>query len=108
MWEFDTLDDIKQFLQSGRIRLVYLSRPACGVCTAIKPKVIDILGKYPEVKGVYINMDRIPESAGEFSIFTIPGIIVYIDGKEIIREARYISIEDLTSRIDRFYRMIYS
>lgn len=108
MLEFNTLDDVKQFLKTGRIRLVYLSRPACGVCVAIKPKVSEMLNKYPEAEGVYINMDRIPESAGEFSIFTIPGIIVYVDGKEMIREARYISIEDLTSRIGRFYEMIYS
>jgi thioredoxin-like negative regulator of GroEL len=108
MQEFENLDEIKNFIHSGRIRLIYLSRPECGVCTAIKPKVINIIDEYPEMEGAYINMDKIPESAGEFSIFTIPGIIVYIDGKEIIREARYISIEDISSRIDRFYGMMYS
>jgi len=106
--EFDTLEEIHEFIESGRIRLLYLSRPECGVCTAIKPKVIDIIREYPEMEGTYINLDTIPASAGEFSIFTIPGILVYIDGKEMIREARYISIDDITSRIDRFYVMMYS
>ncbi|MBB6480550.1 thioredoxin family protein [Spirochaeta isovalerica] len=105
--EFDNLEDVKEFIKSGRMRLVYLSRPACGVCSAIKIKVLEIIGKYPELEGTYVNMDIIPESAGEFSIFTIPGIILYIDGKESIREARYVSIEQLEAQIDRFYHMIF-
>lgn len=108
MEKFDTLKEITDFIESGRIRILYLSRPECGVCRAIKPKVIDLIEQYSEIEGAYINMDKIPESAGQFSIFTIPGIIVYIDGKEMIREARYISIDDISSRIDRFYKIIYS
>jgi len=108
MEEFNTLNEVLEFINSGQLRLIYLSRPACGVCTAIKPKVIEIINNYPELKGAYIDMDKLPESAGEFSIFTIPGVIFYIDGKETIREARYISIEELASRIDRYYGMIYS
>jgi len=107
MKEFDTLEEINNFIESGRIRLLYLSRPECSVCTAIKPKVMEIISEYPEMEAAYINMDKIPASAGEYSIFTIPGIIVYIDGKEMIREARYISIDDISSRINRFYRMMY-
>ncbi len=108
MTEFNSLEEIKQFIKSGRIRLIYLSRPACGVCTAIKPKVEEILSTYNQMEGCYVNMDSIPESAGEFSIFTIPGILIYIDGRETIREARYISIEELRPQIDRFYNMIYN
>lgn len=108
MIEFETLDEIKLFISSGRIRVVYLSRPDCGVCTAVKAKVINIIREFPEIEGTYVNMDKIPESAGEYSIFTIPGILVFIDGKEMIREARYVSLEDLEARIRRFYNMIYS
>lgn len=108
MTEYNSLEELKTFIHSGRIRLIYLSKPDCGVCTAIKPKIEEILQKYPEMQGTYVNMDLIPQSAGEFSIFTIPGILIYVDGRETIREARYISVEDLTSQIDRFYSMIYS
>jgi len=90
------------------MRLVYLSRPSCGVCVAIKGKILEIIGKYRELEGVYVNMDEIPESAGEFSIFTIPGILLYVDGRETIREARYVSIEELEEKITRLYNMIYS
>ena len=106
MTEYSNLDEIKSFISSGQMRLIYLSRPECGVCTAIKPKLIEMLKAYPELESAYVDMDKIPESAGEFSIFTIPGIILYIDGKEMIREARYISIEDINSKINRYYQMM--
>jgi len=89
------------------MRIVYLSRPSCGVCVAVKSKILEIIGKYHELEGVDVDMDKIPESAGEFSIFTIPGILLYIDGRESIREARYISIEDFEAKISRLYHMIY-
>lgn len=108
MKEFNNLEEINTFLNSGRMRLIYLSRPACGVCTAIKPKLLKVLNQFPEIQSAYINMDKIPESAGQFSIFTIPGILLYIDGKEMIREARYIAMDDIESRIKRYYEMIFS
>ncbi|MDA3809881.1 MAG: thioredoxin family protein [Spirochaetaceae bacterium] len=108
MIDIESIEEAKKFIQSGSMRLLYLSRPACGVCSAIKPKVLALVEQYPEIEAAYINMDKIPESAGEYSIFTIPGIIFYIDGKEIIREARYISIDELDSRINRYYQLMYT
>lgn len=108
MLEFSSLDEVHTFIDSGRMRLVYLSRPECGVCNAIKPKLMEVLNQYPEIQSAYINMDKMPQSAGAFSIFTIPGIILYIDGREMIREARYISIEDIDLRIKRYYEMVFS
>jgi thiol-disulfide isomerase/thioredoxin len=108
MLEFDNLKAIQGFINSGKMRMLYLSRPACGVCTAIKPKLMEILNKYPAIESAYINMDLIPESAGEYSIFTIPGILFFIDGKEVIREARYISLEEIETRIERYYNMLFS
>ena len=108
MKEFDTIDEYKSFTSSGKMRLLYISRPACGVCTALKPKVMEIVDSYTEIEAAYLNMDKLPESAGEFSIFTIPGILFYIEGKETIREARYISIDDLSSKIDRYHQMMFN
>lgn len=101
------LQEVKNFVQEGSMKLLYLSRPECGVCTVVKSKVEKILERYEKLEGMYVNMDEIPQSAGEYSLFTIPGILLYIDGKEMIREARYFSMEELESRIDRFYNLLF-
>ncbi|MBN2652783.1 MAG: thioredoxin family protein [Spirochaetales bacterium] len=101
--ELESLDNFEKLIKEG-ITLVYLSRPSCGVCSAIKGKISHLfIEDFPQIKSFYINMDKIPDSAGYFSVFTIPAIIVYIDGKESIREARYISIEKFAGDLQRLY-----
>ena len=87
--------------------LIYFSRENCGVCSVIKSKVEDILIRYPKINSIEVKTEKSLEIAAEYSIFTIPGILVYVDHKETIREARYISIEELAKKIDRYYNMIF-
>ena len=108
MTTIETLEEIERFVASGHMRLLYLSRPDCGVCTALLPKVKEMLAAYEGIEGAYVDLDRLPAAAGKYSVFTIPGIILYIQGKETIREARYVSVEDLQARIDRYHELLFS
>ena len=72
----------------------------------MKPKVEGILGKYPEIKSVYIDVEQSPEIGIKHSIFTIPAILFFTEGKETIREARYISIKDIDMKVSRYYELI--
>jgi hypothetical protein len=42
--------------------------------------------KFPRLKVSKIVIGEFTEAAGQYSIFALPGILVYIEGKEIIRE----------------------
>jgi thiol-disulfide isomerase/thioredoxin len=99
---------IDEFVKSGDIRMLYLSRPDCGVCKALIPKIEELIKIFPEMEAGYIDLDQNPEAAGKFSIFTIPGILVYIKGKESIRKARYISTDELKDEINRYHELLIS
>ncbi|MCK5249714.1 MAG: thioredoxin family protein [Spirochaetaceae bacterium] len=88
--------------------LFYFSRPSCGVCSALKPKVSSMLKEFPEIPSYYVNLDEVPEAAGQLSIFTIPAVLVYAGGKEVVREARYMSIDDIAEKIRRPYNFLYA
>lgn len=92
---------------SDGIALFYFSRPACGVCSAIRPKVESMLREFPGIRSYYVNLDEVPEAAGQLSVLTIPAVLAYVDGKEIVREARYISMDDLAGKIRRPYSFIH-
>jgi hypothetical protein len=53
----------------------------------------------------YIDLEKIELAKGKFSVFTIPTILMFINGKEFIREARYISVEDLRNKKLRYYEL---
>ncbi len=108
MKNIESISEIDKFIKSGNFRLLYLSRPACGVCKALIPKVEELVKKFSGMEAVYVDLDNIPEAAGKFSIFTIPGILVFIQGKETIRKARYVSMDELHDEIERYYNLLNS
>lgn len=105
MKSVESLAEIQRRIAEEPFVLAYLSRPDCGVCVSLKPKVGEIVREFPEATAYYVDLDAIPEAAGEYSIFTIPGILVFVDGKESIREARYVSIDDLADRMERLHAL---
>lgn len=88
--------------------LGYFSAPDCGVCTALKPKVLEILQDYPEIESVYVNVREQQEAAAQHGIFTIPGILVFAEGKEAVREARFVHVDQLRDQIDRLHSMLFT
>ncbi|MCK5737377.1 MAG: thioredoxin family protein [Spirochaetaceae bacterium] len=108
MQDINDYSEFQNISEGEGMSLFYLSRPACGVCTALKPKVSSMLTEFPEIPSFYVNLDDIPEAAGQLSIFTIPAVLVYAGGKEVVREARYISVDDLAEKIRRPYGFLYT
>lgn len=100
-------EELKSIKEENSMALVYFGSEKCGVCTALKPKVQEMLKNYPKIKAVQVDADSSTEMSAANSIFTIPGILMFIDGKEAIREARYISVPDMESKISRYYNMYF-
>lgn len=88
--------------------LVYFGTKTCSVCVDMKPKVEELLEKYTKIKGIQVDVDSSIKLSTSYNIFTIPAILLYIDGKEVIREARHISVEDLDNKIARYYELFYN
>lgn len=102
----NSVESIEAFIKEDRFAFVYFSTESCNVCEALFPKVEQMLEAFPEIKAARVCLDEVTEASGAFSIFTIPCILAYMDGKEIIREARYISMDQLEDKIARYYSFL--
>lgn len=100
-------EEFKNIKEENSMVIAYFGSEICGVCTALKPKIEELLKRYPNIKAVQADVDISPEIAAANNIFTIPGILLFIDGKETIREARFISVPDIDNKISRYYQMYY-
>ncbi|MFA9422353.1 MAG: thioredoxin family protein [Sedimentibacter sp.] len=100
-------EELRNIIANNNMTIVYFGSNMCGVCGAIEPKIIELLIKYPKIKYVHVDVEKSREIAATYNIFTIPGILLFIDGKEVIREARYISVQDLDNKISRYYDLYY-
>ncbi|MBZ4662668.1 MAG: thioredoxin protein [Caloramator sp.] len=102
-----TLDSIKNFTKENTMCIVYFSSEACSVCHALYPKIEEVLTNYPNIKLSKVEISDVPEAAGEYSIFSFPTLLIFIDGKEIARKSRIISIDDFLATIDKYYSLVF-
>ena len=70
-------------------------------------KVDNMLSNYPKVKSIKINIDESPSLCAEFSVFIAPTILLFTQGKETLRESRFIVINELDKNINRYYSLIF-
>ncbi|QGU95303.1 thioredoxin [Clostridium bovifaecis] len=101
-----SLGDAKKFIKQNKLVILYISTSNCSVCHALLPKIEEMLLDYPEILAKKIDVGEVTEAAGEFSIFTVPAVIFYVEGKEMIRKARFISMDELEGSVSRYYEMI--
>lgn len=102
------MEEFKNLITQEPAVLFYCSTPTCGVCASIKPKIISLIKEdFPKMKFFYIDIEALQELRGQLSVYSVPAILAYFQGKELIREARNFGIMELAGKIDRYYRMLF-
>ena len=87
--------------------LVYFSNDVCNVGKALMPKIELLVNeKFPRLNMVQVNTKETPDISAQHMIFTVPCIVVYMGGKEFLRESRNISVEALSSKLEEVYKQL--
>ena len=92
----ETLD---QFISNQKPVLFYFSTLNCGVCHAMLLKVSEAL-KDEDLEMIEIDVSLHPELAGQHQVFVSPTIIVWGEGKELLRESRFIDVDRISRLLD--------
>ncbi|MBB5178732.1 thiol-disulfide isomerase/thioredoxin [Planomicrobium koreense] len=103
-----TMDEVKLFEASPDLNFLYVLTTGCGVCHALLPQIEEVFAEYPNIQTRQVNAADISELAGHLSIFTAPVLILFSDGKEILREARFVHIDEFDQKIAKIYKGFYS
>ena len=101
------IDEIKTIVAKNKMVLLYISSESCNVCKVIFPRLMDMLKYYPQVTAVRADILELPLLSGEYNVFTIPCVLVFVDGKENLRQARFINLDYLNEQIDKSYNRFY-
>ncbi len=101
--DLSSLDEAMEFIENHEMSFLYFTMPSCSVCHGLKPQIEAMLEKYPKIEGRHIDASLVPEAAGQFSVFTAPVLLLFIDGKEYLREARIVQTQKLDDQLNRIY-----
>jgi thiol-disulfide isomerase/thioredoxin len=103
------LDELESTISKNKALLVYFSNTHCNVCKVLKPKIHELLKEeFPLMQMYYCDTIESPEVAAQNSIFTVPTLVIYFDGKEYIRKSRNIGITELQKEIERPYSLMFA
>lgn len=106
--DINTIDEFDNFIEKNAGAVAYFSTPECNVCKVLKPKLISMLEEnYPEMKFAYVDVSKAKELAGQQSIFAVPTILFYFEGKEFLRKSRNINFPELDSELSRIYSLVF-
>ena len=70
-----------EVMNSDKPVLLDFWAPWCAPCRMVVPVIEEIAGERPDIKVGKINVDEQPELASEFSIMSIPTLVVMKNGK---------------------------
>ncbi len=102
------LDKLNEIIANEKGVMLYFWGENCAVCDALKPKITELFTtKFPKIKQFIINAQENPDIAAAFSVFSIPTTIVFLEGKEFVREGRALSIYELEQKVARFYNLLF-
>jgi thioredoxin 1 len=104
-----TIEVINKSIKENPAVMLYFSAPTCNVCHALKPKLLEAIeNNFKEFKIVSIDTSVEQEVAAHFSVFAIPTVLVFLDGREFLRKSRHMSVDEVVRDIERPYAMMMS
>lgn len=106
MNNLNSINDIKDFIKENKFVMLYFSSEGCNVCDDILPRLKELLKKHSKIVNGQVEIQNMPSVASVFGVFTIPTIIIYLEGKEIVRQSRYINFLELKEKIKRFSEFV--
>jgi thioredoxin-like negative regulator of GroEL len=102
-----TLEELQTIIKTEVGVLLYFSGENCNVCHALRPKFKEVFDtNFPQLKQIYLDAHENPEISANYSVFSVPTMIVFMDGREFAREGRSVSLHQLTEKLKRPYGMM--
>lgn len=62
---------------------------------------------YPRIEMAVVNAGKVEDIAGFLMVFTVPVLVLYLDGREYLREARIVPIERFRENVEKVYQGVY-
>lgn len=99
--EMTSLEETTQMIQNEKLVFLFLYGEHCSVCHGVLPQIKPMIDGYNEIEAVQADIEKLPALSGEFTVFTVPAVLLFLEGKEVSRFARFIEKDKLKHQIDK-------
>ncbi|MEI4622566.1 thioredoxin family protein [Bacillus cereus] len=89
-------------MEAKDLVLLFIKTENCGVCDVMLQKVNHLLAEYRTVENIVISLQDMQEISSKYLVFTAPTVLLLHQGREILRESRFISLEKIERALQLF------
>ena len=108
MKSLNSVEEYSDFLKNNSASLIYFSTDECSVCKVLKPQLELLVTKnFPKIETCYVNTLIMTETAAQNSVFTVPTIVLFFNGREYLRKSRSINFEEFENELNRLYKLFF-
>lgn len=87
---------------------IWFSAPGCGVCSVLRPRIKALFEhEFPRFQWLDVDTAAQPAMAAQHQVFTIPTLLVFLDGREFLRRARNFSPAEVRDALERSYGLLF-
>ncbi len=98
----------EQLKKTKKAFVLYITDGTCNVGESVTPKLEKLITEqFPKLSIYYTYTSQTPELPAQLSVFTVPTVLVFFEGKLYIQKSRAFSLEELGQEIDRYYKMMF-
>ncbi|AFL82955.1 thioredoxin domain-containing protein [Belliella baltica DSM 15883] len=103
-----SMEEFQALLENHPATLIYFYQDKCGVCKTLFPKVKELLEQeFPKMEMLVLEAEQNRALAAQLRMLSVPGIMVYFEGKEFFRSNGLVTIGELDHRLRRLYEMFF-
>ena len=96
----DKYNDINEVINKELVMVIAKSH-TCYSCKTIANIMDDNMNHFDKIDKYNIYVDDIDQFRGEYLIFSVPTVLIFSEGKELLRQSRYFDY----AKIDRLIEM---
>lgn len=98
---------LEDILRKSPLLVAYFSQEDCPVCKVLRPKVENLVDSFKGIEFLYIDIKSHPAISGQYLVFSIPTIILFVSGKEHTRFSRHFSMDDLNYTLEYLHDVVF-
>lgn len=106
MQTYTDLSEIKHLIAASPMAILVSKTSSCGVCESVAAKIDELLPHYPKVTGMISYIEQVPALASEYLILGAPTVILFVEGKEVYRESRFVKMAELHRQLQNWSEAI--
>jgi len=93
-------DRVLERIETSARLVAYFSTPTCSVCKVLRPKIEELVAGTEGVDFLYVDSSLYPAVSGQHVVFAVPTVILFMDGREMRRFSRNLSMDDFARSLE--------